>query len=287
MNYDFSIQAKIFSIAYEILEDYDIEEWSFGGGTALSYCYYQHRMSYDIDIFSEDFGFIDKLIRNRVEIARNLGIPLEQVIASTTAITFILEEHGHGLKLDFLYLAPLTSSPYIYKDIFGFNQIKVQTPEEILARKLKYREIITVRDYVDFAFAQNRDNTLCKLKSEVIVDIDRYLDVLEQFNSFEKLIFDQELSYLQSSIYRDKKSLYDTINSIMMPPNVIQIAFVDDEVVAFDEFIDSYSKFYDDLGGLDIYEITKSSLSHILQKDDISYIDILRLDRDIVTKDKG
>jgi len=33
--YDFSIQRELFEIAYAILEDYNIEEWSFGGGTAL------------------------------------------------------------------------------------------------------------------------------------------------------------------------------------------------------------------------------------------------------------
>lgn len=49
-NYDFSVQKQLFEIVYQILEDYDISDWSFGGGTALSYCYYQHRMSYDIDI---------------------------------------------------------------------------------------------------------------------------------------------------------------------------------------------------------------------------------------------
>ena len=85
--YDFSTQKDLFDIANQILTDYNIQEWSFGGGTALSYLYYQHRISYDIDIFSEDYSAINRLVENREEIANNLGIPPLQVEASPTAIT--------------------------------------------------------------------------------------------------------------------------------------------------------------------------------------------------------
>ena len=125
LTYNFSTQKELFEIAYAILEDYNITEWSFGGGTALSYCYYEHRMSYDIDIFSDDYSAIDQLIRNKEEIAQNLGISLAQVESSPSGITFILEEQGHGLKLDFLYGSSLTSTPYILKDVFGFTYCKM------------------------------------------------------------------------------------------------------------------------------------------------------------------
>ena len=78
-NYDFSIQKQLFEIAYQILEDYEIEAWSFGGGTALSYCYYRHRMSYDIDIFLEDYSAIAILLDNKGEIARNYRKVYEEV----------------------------------------------------------------------------------------------------------------------------------------------------------------------------------------------------------------
>jgi len=60
MPYDFSTQKELFSIACWILQDYSITDWSFGGGTALSAIYYGHRISYDIDIFSEDYSEIQK-----------------------------------------------------------------------------------------------------------------------------------------------------------------------------------------------------------------------------------
>jgi hypothetical protein len=67
--FDFSSQAELFSIAVAILEDYNITAWSFGGGTALSLLCYQHRMSYDIDIFVEDYSEIQRLVDNQDEIA--------------------------------------------------------------------------------------------------------------------------------------------------------------------------------------------------------------------------
>ncbi len=33
--YNFSTQKELFEIAFAILEDYNINEWSFGGGTTL------------------------------------------------------------------------------------------------------------------------------------------------------------------------------------------------------------------------------------------------------------
>lgn len=60
--YDFSKQKKLLDIALEICDDYGAKEFSFGGGTLLSSGYYNHRMSYDIDIFTQDFSFIQNLI---------------------------------------------------------------------------------------------------------------------------------------------------------------------------------------------------------------------------------
>ena len=149
MTYNFSTQKELFHIAYQILQDYGVTDWSFGGGTALSSLYYGHRMSYDIDIFSEDYSGIQTIIAAQKEITQNLGTSELEVAASSTGITFYLE--GGTLKIDFVYSPALTSSPYHYRDVFGIENIKVQTPQEIIAKKLKYREKATIRDFVDYA----------------------------------------------------------------------------------------------------------------------------------------
>ena len=101
--YCFDTQSELLDIAIKIIEDYDVKKWSFGGGTALSCAYYEHRMSYDIDIFSEDFSSITNLINNKEEIAKNLSINMQQVEASPSGITFILSEEEHQLLFHSLH----------------------------------------------------------------------------------------------------------------------------------------------------------------------------------------
>ena len=277
VTYDFSTQQELFEIAYAILEDYNIDDWSFGGGTALSYCYYKHRMSYDIDIFSEDYSAIGRLVENKEEIAQNLGISLNQVESSPSGITFILEEDSHGLKLDFLYGSSLTLTPYVLKDVFGFKNIKVQTPLEILARKLKHREIVTIRDFVDFAYCEQKDEILTKLKSENIADIDRFFELVEQFNSFNEMVFNQELKYLDSNIFRDKEDLSAVINGIMIPSEIIRVAIDGSEVVAFDHFIEAYREVYEEVGSFEVYELERDEVMKFFGKSFITYGDVLGL----------
>ena len=276
-NYDFSKQQQLFEIAYQILEDYNIKEWSFGGGTALSYCYYQHRMSYDIDIFSEDYSSIGKLIENQKEIASNLGIELNQIESSASNITFILESDNAGLKLDFLYGTSLTSTPYESKNIFGFSSIKVQTPLEIIARKLKYRETLTIRDFLDFGFSEQKHTILTLLKSEKICDIDRFFEINEQFQNFNEESFNQELLYLNSNSLKTKADLNPIITNLMIPHTFIKVATDNTEIVAFDEFIEMYRETYEEIGSYDVYTIEKDKILKYLNKDSISYEDVLNL----------
>ncbi len=284
-SYDFSIQKQLFEIAYQILEDYEVTDWSFGGGTALSYCYYQHRMSYDIDIFLEDFSAITILLDNKDEIARNLGIPISLVKSSSSNLTFILKENDEGLKLDFLYGTALTSTPYCSKTIFGFQNITLQTPMEILARKLKHRETVTIRDFVDFSFAEQQEVIMTKLKSENIVDIDRFFDVIKQFNDFDELTFNQELEYLNSYLYNKKEDLAQSINSLMIPNEIIKVAVDDVEVVAFDQFIEAYREVYEEVGSFNVFKVKRSEIMKLIGKDFISYYDIINLDIKIFKKE--
>ena len=247
MAYDFSTQKELFFIAYQILQDYSISDWSFGGGTALSAVYYNHRMSYDIDIFFKDYSAIQKIISVQKEICKNLGIDELATDASPTGITFYLE--GGSLKLDFVYSPALTSNPYNYKTVFGFKEIKTQTPLEIIAKKLKFREKATIRDFVDYAVSQEQDEIMSKLKYEGIVDIERYFEVIEKFDKFDAKVFNAELKLLFPNKEICKDDFANTIRSIMKPGSQIKIAIDSNgEIVAFDEFIPVYQKHYARLG---------------------------------------
>lgn len=134
MRYDFSAQSELFHIALEILEDYNISSWSFGGGTALSSLYYRHRMSYDIDIFVEEYGEIQRLLTFQEEIAHNLGVDSNHIQSSPTGVTFILDDESNGLKLDFVYSLALTEDPFVTKEVFGVPEVKAQTPRRLLLK---------------------------------------------------------------------------------------------------------------------------------------------------------
>jgi hypothetical protein len=268
-SYDFSTQKELFNIALQILEDYEIKTWSLGGGTALSALYYQHRKSFDIDIFLEDYSEIQKILSFRTEIAHNLGISELEIDASTTGVTFYLEEGS--LKLDFVYSPALTNHAYTYKDIFGHTQVKVQTPLEIIGKKLKFREKATIRDFVDYAIAEDHERILTKLKYANIVDIDRYFDVINKFNHFDKTVFDTELQLLMPGQNRIKEDFSKTINALMQPAKEVTIALDHTgEVVAFDEFIEGCRSLYEELGSFEIFKITNPGLD---------YQDILKLDK--------
>ena len=263
MSYDFSSQAKLFSIALDILEDYNISDWSFGGGTALSSIYYKHRMSYDIDIFLEDFSSMQVIIEYQEEIARNLGIGKQHIKSSPTGVTFTLDANSHGLKLDFVYSPALTSNPYNHKTVFGFKNIKTQTPLEIIAKKLKFREKATIRDFVDYAVSQEQDEIMSKLKYEGIVDIERYFEVIEKFDKFDANVFNAELKLLFPNKKLCKDDFANTIRSIMKPGSKIKIALdLNEEIVAFDEFIPVYQKHYAPLGKLQVLEIENNGLNY-------------------------
>lgn len=283
--YDFSTQKELFNITCQILNDYGIEEWSLGGGTALSVLYYQHRMSYDIDVFSEDFSAIQILIDNKEEIASNLNISLMQVESSTMGITFILDTEENGLKLDFVYSPALSSEPYTTKDVFGYTNVKVQTPLEIIAKKLKYREKATIRDFVDYAIVEEHSQLLTKLKSEGIVDIERYFEVIEKFNSFDSNVFNLALQDLMPAQSVTKDNFNNAINNLMKPKELILVALDNtNTVVAFDEFIETYRDFYEELGGYSVYTIKNNGISY---KDvlGLKLEEVLELTKNI--KDKG
>ena len=278
MSFDFSTQKELFHIAYEILQDYGVGDWSFGVGTALSSLYYGHRMSYDIDIFSEDYSGIQTIIASQKEITQNLGTNELEVAASPTGITFYLE--GGTLKIDFVYSPALTSSPYGSQNVFGIDNIKVQTPQEIIAKKLKFRGKATIRDFVDYAIAEEKEKILTKLKSEAIVDIERYFDMIEKFDRLEAETFNQELKLLLPGREVCKDDFARSIHNIMKPSQKIRIALdPSGEVVAFDEFIPAYQEHYAPIGELEIYTIPNTELDYkaLMQMDKEQIVKMVKI----------
>lgn len=283
---DFKEQEQLFAIATQILEDYEIKEWSFGGGTALAAAYLHHRKSFDIDIFTEHIGNIQTLIDNKIMIAESLDISLTAVQESPSGITFILNDEGAQLKLDFLFRSPLTDTPYIYADIFGMKNIKIQTVEEILVKKLKYRENVTVRDYVDFHYSHLNAIIDLPQLARNFLDIDRCIEIVDIFDRVEVGFFDMELRYMEPIDIRTKSDVKGTVYSLIEFGDTIEIAYDNSgEIVAFDNFIEIYREAYE-IGGYVTTTVNRLEVEKLLaiSRRCLNYKDIYGINVSLIQK---
>lgn len=126
-----------------------LEDWSFGGGTALMRRHH-HRFSKDVDIFIRDPQYLNYLtprLNNEVEM-----------------LTAHYIEHQGSLKLifpegeiDFVVSGALTPEPTSVEILFD-RGIDVETSAEIIAKKVWHRGAeFTARDIFDLAMVAEKE----------------------------------------------------------------------------------------------------------------------------------
>jgi len=131
----------------------------FGGGTALAIYYFEHRLSFDIDLFVEDIQYLD-FIRPKLWIDESNSFnPTEYI-----------DQHNHiglstsnDIKIDIL-ADPNSTEGFMdnTKAIFPFD-IYVESIENILAKKITFRKKDNkARDIFDIATAISKDNFIIK-----------------------------------------------------------------------------------------------------------------------------
>ena len=136
--------------------------WSFGDGTALA-LQIDHRVSYDIDLFVSG-------------VRLKLFTPHQNPAAKLISDSF--QWPGFYLKfqlpigeIDFLSSDLLTSPgvvPFGYKG----RQILLETPEEIVVKKLRYRSAsLKLRDVFDLACTSVTQQGLAAVLAEEVPDI--------------------------------------------------------------------------------------------------------------------
>ncbi len=117
--------------------------WSFGGGTALMLTL-SHRVSKDVDIFVPDpsaLGYVSPRLNDVVE-------SLTGDYIESALFTRLVFAEG---EIDFIAAGPLTKLPWVSQRILG-RDVLVETPAEILAKKIRYRaEEFKARDILDVA----------------------------------------------------------------------------------------------------------------------------------------
>lgn len=169
---------------YPYLPHQDHSLIRFGGGTALALYYFQHRLSFDIDLFVTDVQVLNYLSpKHWIEETDNFNS--SKYIDLSNHIRVL--EKRNNIKVDIL-VSQEASSDFLLDDSKAlFSQaVYVESIEDIIAKKIVYRRNDNLtRDIIDIAIAINyADNILEKLFLSEKINKE---DVQDLYNSIERL----------------------------------------------------------------------------------------------------
>ena len=184
--------------AYSSLPNQDYSTIRFGGGTALAIYYFQHRLSFDIDLFVTDVQILNYLSPKHW-IDETNKFNTSKYIDLSNHIRVL--EKKNNIKVDVL-VSQNASSDYLLdnsKDIFC-NDVYVESIEDIIAKKIVYRRNDNLtRDIIDIAIA-------IKLKDGIL------------HNMLESgLINEQDLSELKNSLEHLDRETFEEEIEIVAP----------------------------------------------------------------------
>jgi len=193
--YDFTEQKNMLQIAFLLLKENNLIQYAaLGGGTALAAGYWNHRFSTDIDIFiyKNSIGTKDLLIENRWsnEIRKSMekiGYKGDMRFQNIYLEFFI----SNQWKIQFFDVTGITEQPFITSDLWGMKNLKLETIEEIIAKKIHYRcQKGITRDIFDIALALYKDpmifTKLGKVKKNSLKSLLETLDIISNDEEFYK-----------------------------------------------------------------------------------------------------
>ncbi len=200
--YDFTVQNKMLNVAYKLLKERKLLNIAaFGGGTALSAYYWNHRFSTDIDIFLYGKEDCKHSLREKTwseEIQKeflNIGYKKGNMINHPQYLEFKISDEE---KIQFLDVVKRTDIPYKMANIFGL-EIQIETVNEIIAKKVYFRgHKGNSRDIFDIAIALHKN-------PYIFQEIKTPLDKLQEF--FNKLSEIKENTQLLEDYKNDIKEL--------------------------------------------------------------------------------
>jgi hypothetical protein len=164
---------RLFRIAIDLMahvnrDDKIIDEWSFGGGTAMM-LQIGHRDSHDVDIFLTDAQLLGYLDPARASLRFSV-VPDGYEGDGTKFQKFAYSGLG---EVDFIVGQLLTRTPLALRSIEGI-ETPLETVPEIVAKKIYYRGAsIRPRDIFDIAAAAET------YEGEIIHELRRYRSQVE------------------------------------------------------------------------------------------------------------
>lgn len=142
---------RLFQVARDLIRQANLDkpiinDWTFGGGTAMM-LQIDHRESHDVDIFLSDPQLLPFLDPRKHDF--KFQIHLDDYSGDgTRSLKLVFSDVG---EIDFIVAAPLTSSPTKPIEIVG-EISNVETIPEIITKKVYYRcSNLKPRDIFDIA----------------------------------------------------------------------------------------------------------------------------------------
>lgn len=123
-----------------------LDDWTFGGGTALM-LQIDHRESYDIDLFISDPQYLPYL--NPFTQGHKLAIaPCDYTTDGRRTLRIVFADIG---EIDFICCPPITAQASMSTTVRN-RRVKLETPAEIIAKKVCFRgSRMQPRDMFDIA----------------------------------------------------------------------------------------------------------------------------------------
>lgn len=225
---NFKIQINTLNkVYYELLQPIEEQSsiknwWVFGGGTALSMFHFNHRKSFDIDIFiteSQLFDFLNpKWYIDETTLFDSSNYRFDGMN------NHIQLKTKDEIKVDFLLNEAIIKTP-IKNEILNINyELYYESIEDIIAKKIKWRkEDNLTRDIFDLAVAISKDKSILQnllysrfITYEDINKLDTSLNSLDikQYNLEIKKIEPQTRIY--KTIAKNAKNIIkENINRII------------------------------------------------------------------------
>lgn len=179
--------------AYKFLPQKDHSLIRFGGGTALAIYYYQHRLSFDIDLFVTDMQVLNYLSpKHWIDETNNFNS--SSYIDLSHHIRIL--EKKNNIKVDVL-VSPSSTSNYLVDDSkMLFNEtIYVESIEDIIAKKIVYRRNDNLtRDIIDIAISiKYKEYFLENILASGLINHNDLQELYNALSHLDTTTFDEEL----------------------------------------------------------------------------------------------
>ncbi len=168
----------------------------FGGGTALAIYYFQHRRSFDIDLFVTDPQIIGYLSpKHWIEDSKNFNPT--QYIDQASHIRILSREK---IKVDILVAQDFVNEAFVDKTKSLFSRdIYVESVEDIIAKKIIYRRRDNkTRDIVDIGVALSKNPEILKtLYAKGAIETSDILELKEAILALDVAEYESELEEIE------------------------------------------------------------------------------------------